>query len=554
MCNDTSRAVRFGQAGTDENILLRPRECHLYAWRSPRARLLMRLCVEGGSWRWCEPFKLECGKTLVREVKEAADDAKGAQRGPIIVRCTRINSVQKKVRRDLSSYLLLFDSCIPISLQVCFGGSLAAASLLRDHLEFRVLMRPSSPSQSPAPGGVQQAKEEEERCLLPSFSCTPSFAVNPSAVRGVKVRLLGIGTPWSGDIPVRVDRGRKPSALVRIPTKEKGQCQTIWVRVVEEELEGGAGSRTLLVFSPMYVARSLMPGPVKMILNSAVAAKGAVGVGGGRSVDLPGRSVPVQLDTLGASDLKYNVSLKVSDDLPASEPIAMSWGIVERVRARDGQQQQQRQLLGEKVSVDEILASVSKFGLPLLETSWPFVASSPENADEGGGEGTLEDDPAGDFSRGRRGLPAAASLAAWGCNPQPKTDVQVNFAQFHPLCNTLCLEINPWCLVVNQLGLPLAVRTEWREDSPPHAGSSPSSSSPSGGKWRVFDVSDNSVFAPPPQMGPGSVFHLGIRDVGGSTADEGGTGAVSWGRPMQMTDQEWRFRTILPAGSQVSLQ
>ena len=47
-------------------------------------------------------------------------------------------------------------------------------------------------------------------------------------LQGVKIRLSGIGTPWSGDIPLAADKGRRNCVLIRVPTKEKGHCTTVW--------------------------------------------------------------------------------------------------------------------------------------------------------------------------------------------------------------------------------------------------------------------------------------------------------------------------------------
>ena len=59
VCNNTQESIRFGQAGTEENLLLRPLEAHMYAWRTHKSSLQLWLCVEGlGYWRWCEPFSL----------------------------------------------------------------------------------------------------------------------------------------------------------------------------------------------------------------------------------------------------------------------------------------------------------------------------------------------------------------------------------------------------------------------------------------------------------------------------------------------------------------
>lgn len=69
VCNNTQESIRFGQAGTEENLLLRPLEAHMYAWRTHKASLQLWLCVEGlGYWRWCEPFSLAVVQPQVRKI------------------------------------------------------------------------------------------------------------------------------------------------------------------------------------------------------------------------------------------------------------------------------------------------------------------------------------------------------------------------------------------------------------------------------------------------------------------------------------------------------
>ena len=38
LCNDTQQPIRFGQAGTDENLILQPREMQSYSWRSQKVK------------------------------------------------------------------------------------------------------------------------------------------------------------------------------------------------------------------------------------------------------------------------------------------------------------------------------------------------------------------------------------------------------------------------------------------------------------------------------------------------------------------------------------
>ena len=41
LCNDTQQPIRFGQAGTDENLVLQPREMQEYSWRSHKMKQVL---------------------------------------------------------------------------------------------------------------------------------------------------------------------------------------------------------------------------------------------------------------------------------------------------------------------------------------------------------------------------------------------------------------------------------------------------------------------------------------------------------------------------------
>lgn len=223
----------------------------------------------------------------------------------------------------------------------------------------------------------------------------------------------------------------------------------------------------------MYMARSLLPNPTTVLVSSSSAQTSSLQGGGGsyaaKSVpvqfELPGREKAVQLETLGPSDLKYSVAFKVAEGLPPSDPIPMSWGIIEQVREKSDQ----------IPSIDDVIRQVPSFA-DSSKSAWPFIASRQP-------------------------------VDSWAASEQPKTDVQVNFTQFHPLCNTLCLDINPWCLVVNQLGVTLVLKDE-----------------DTGG---VFSVDHDSVLVPPHVA---STFCLGIH-AGGKD------GEVTYSPPLRISDQ-----------------
>ncbi|RUS71066.1 hypothetical protein EGW08_021170, partial [Elysia chlorotica] len=56
VCNNTASTIRFGQAGTGENIMLNSRQMCGYSWISQACPELLHLCLDAPSWKWTEPF------------------------------------------------------------------------------------------------------------------------------------------------------------------------------------------------------------------------------------------------------------------------------------------------------------------------------------------------------------------------------------------------------------------------------------------------------------------------------------------------------------------
>ena len=92
---------------------------------------------------------------------------------------------------------------------------------------------------------------------------------------------------------------------------------------------------------------------------------------------------------------------------------------------------------------------------------------------------------------------------------------QVAFRQLHPLCNTLCVEVNPWCLLVNRLGVTLHVKVS---------------------DTSIFGIAPNSVFSPPSMA---STFRFGVAD---ENVADGNEPKISFGPPLQLTDQVSRLQ------------
>ena len=278
--NETGQVIRFGQAGTEESILLEPRHCAPYAWRSQRASQRLHVAVEGRAWAWGEPFPLAPGQRCVGLGEEGGLRA--------VLQVDAVSPGLKLVR-------------------VC--GLLSVLSLLREHMELRVVP-PAS---------------KETRCLVGSYARATSVVAECAGVV-LKTRYLGLGTPWSGDIALESVVGRRRSFMVKLPLQEKGTCTTVWCSVLTESLAGA--TRQLVTFSPLYVLSSLLPSP----LTTHVTVPGQDAA---QQQELPGLGTSAQLDVQAPPETKFSLSFSVSPELPASAPpLAVSWGIIDQVRGK----------------------------------------------------------------------------------------------------------------------------------------------------------------------------------------------------------------------------
>ena len=102
ICNDTTRPLRFGQALTDEDILLGSRQCHFYAWHSHRVKQVLRVGVEEGAWLWSKPFSIDVDGLQLCGLADC-----GMQDISIVVKVSSLSATQKQV-------------CIFISRTSCF--------------------------------------------------------------------------------------------------------------------------------------------------------------------------------------------------------------------------------------------------------------------------------------------------------------------------------------------------------------------------------------------------------------------------------------------------
>lgn len=66
ICNDTNLCLKFGQIDTEENIILESRKCHLYFWRMPNTKHLLRLAINLSDWKFSEGTKTNKNFVIVQ--------------------------------------------------------------------------------------------------------------------------------------------------------------------------------------------------------------------------------------------------------------------------------------------------------------------------------------------------------------------------------------------------------------------------------------------------------------------------------------------------------
>uniref|UniRef100_A0A0K2T0P4 Chorein N-terminal domain-containing protein n=1 Tax=Lepeophtheirus salmonis TaxID=72036 RepID=A0A0K2T0P4_LEPSM len=435
ICNHSQSHLQFGQVGTDEAICIKPQEIYMYSWRSSKAQKYLHIRTE----------------------KHANGDSMGVWSEAFPLVLSEKENIVRRTGDPVPNIFIINFKQVQLCLQVTISGLIGSASCLKEPLEIKLVPKKNTSSSD------SNSEEDllQKRILLSPYTAAPSIIMDPDRIEGIKIRILGIGLAWSGTIPTILREGRNHSVLVRVPTKEKEHCLTLWCRVLRESYENDTLTRILYVFSPMYVARSLLPNSMSTYLSGK-------SLSGPFEVSLPGRDSLVQFDTLG-DELQYAISFKVCQELPSSEPIQISWGMIEKIRKVQNNKDKKDE---SSISIDEMICKIPS----IKEPNWLISQS---------------------FS---------------SLNEQPKTDVQISFVQVHPLLNTLCIEVRPSVIIINELNVTALFEYE----------------------GKTWDIAPQSVFVPPILT---STFSIGLCD------DENSSFFCS---RLELSNQDWNIRQLMP--------
>ena len=268
VANDTCETLLIGQLGTDERMLLESKSLTMYSWRSQKSAHALRICSESHPNFWSDSFYLNTDEAF------------------ITLYDGRVVSVHvEKTSATVKT--------------VTLKGCITVVNLLKDHLEVKL---------SNSETGFSC------KTICGSFERPMSFVAKPGDV-DLKIKLFGIFSAWSRSICLRNER---KNSLIRLPKRDNESCLNLWCSVIT------SGSQFLVVFSPMYVISSQIPG------NLLIQAQCE-----GQQPEIASNPFNscCQLDLNHSPENKFSLSFRLTPESEfSSPPVSVSWGIVDQVR------------------------------------------------------------------------------------------------------------------------------------------------------------------------------------------------------------------------------
>lgn len=165
ICNDTNLILCFGQAGTDEDILLLSRHCHLYSWRSQKSKHMIKVGLEQNGRIWSKPFLIDIEGTEHCVVSPENNVA-------LIVTVKKLSATQK---------------------QVIFSGQLIISNMLLEHFEMKVVK---------ASRDKEKDFKQALKFIVGGQSTPPSILLDTTEKYYLRLRFFSLECAWSGDIPL----------------------------------------------------------------------------------------------------------------------------------------------------------------------------------------------------------------------------------------------------------------------------------------------------------------------------------------------------------------
>ncbi|CAH0555543.1 unnamed protein product [Brassicogethes aeneus] len=323
VCNDTNVNVRFGQTGTEEDILLPPRHFHLYCWRTQKRKQEFKVALEESEWIWSRSIRIQ--EDGMQMVKLNSD-----KNLKILVSIKSLSSTQK---------------------QITIAGQLIVTNMLLEHFELKVVK--SVPKEN---------KDAEFKAatihIANGREPTPSILLNSHKEYFLRLRFLGLESTWTGDIPLREHSTGSQPWLVKVPLQERGQFLSIWCRIVTQEIDNT--NRIMAMLWPLFTIKSNLPLPASVHIETPL-----LNVKIDSSVN--GKGELQQLYCPGTIDHSHQLSFQLDNGITTTNPyVPLNYSLVD---------QQNFFKKMDKEDIDDILKVLDAFS----ETKWPYFGDDVEN-------------------------------------------------------------------------------------------------------------------------------------------------------------------------------
>ncbi|KAF8790004.1 Vacuolar protein sorting-associated protein 13B like protein [Argiope bruennichi] len=226
ICNNLEERIRFGQAGTDENIILSPLKMHAYSWWCHKRKQILWISVGSLCWKWSKGFSIDSeGTTSVKIDNNVA----------VIVKIKKLSNFQK---------------------QVIIDGQLKIHSELNYPIQLRCEF-PASALQESKTSNLVFVKSLSPQCS------SPTFLLSSEQYQNMRLSITGIldSQLWSENIHIG------DNMLLQIPWEANGRYQTVWCQVIQQK--NASGNISIVVFvSPLFILRSNLPFPINVTIAS----------------------------------------------------------------------------------------------------------------------------------------------------------------------------------------------------------------------------------------------------------------------------------------------
>lgn len=169
IANDSNVAIRFGQSGSADNILLQSRECYFYTWRRANNRML-RVAMESTGWTSSQPFSVK------KNSRQLINFGNSAGHSVLCATVSSLSATQKLVT---------------------FSGLLLVTNRLMEPFEMKLVRYRSE-------GGTVKPIVSENLHPIRGRGSSPSIVVDGNSDIAMRLRFATTTSlSWTGDIPLK---------------------------------------------------------------------------------------------------------------------------------------------------------------------------------------------------------------------------------------------------------------------------------------------------------------------------------------------------------------